>query len=357
MREIPSEWIEQMDALLGALESGPENAADEERLVEQLAAMDPHLLAFLIEQIAAQETPQAAALLELLAGHAQTPEPARAQAREGLRALAAHGVTAPAPGEPGFTAGFIQQARERGEQIMLLCWRQPDASLEAFVFLLDWRGDGLKDFYRTRSMTPDEWDQLVAHNADKGAPLVPLTLAEARAQLEAVLAESRRFSRPLPREYRLEQRAVEQRILEPSLPPPAARSFVTPDLEPAQVVAAYVAALHHRDYRLAAELLVPEQPARAGRSIVEAAAALQAELKHAPRRAEDVRTVATVRGAGESEQAEEASVEAHGTEVLVDRNGRRTQSPVHERYTLRRSEAQWRIAAIVRLTNELSYSP
>src|SRR5262249_23603076 len=149
--------------------------------------------------------------------------------------------------------------RERGEQILLLGWRLSGGEIEAFVFLLDWRGDGLKDFYATRRLTDAEWRQLVEHNTAKGAPLVEVTLAEGRALLEAVLAESRRFSRPLPREYKLTQGTIARRVLEVEEVPsaPRSRSYLAPDLAPEAVISAYAAALHYRDYALAAELLAP----------------------------------------------------------------------------------------------------
>src|SRR5690242_12802867 len=77
----------------------------------------------------------------------------------------------------------------------------PVGWVEALVFLLYWCGDGLKDFYRTRHMSDVEWHQLVEHNAAKGAPLAELTIPEARALLDAAQAESRRFSRPMTRDY------------------------------------------------------------------------------------------------------------------------------------------------------------
>ena len=44
----------------------------------------------------------------------------------------------------------------------MLCWRVPQGDYEAMVFLLDWRGDGLKDYYRTRRMreAEREWHSL-----------------------------------------------------------------------------------------------------------------------------------------------------------------------------------------------------
>ncbi|MGH2514990.1 MAG: hypothetical protein ACRDHP_04980, partial [Ktedonobacterales bacterium] len=186
-----------------------------------------------------------------------------------------------------------------------------------------------------------EWHELLEHNGQKGAPLVEISLAEGRALLDAALAESRRFSRPLPREYRREVNLIERRIVQTAAPASEPRSFVSPDLAPAAVVSAYTAALHYRDYALAADLLAPEHPLRAGRPVPETAAALAATLKHAPRRREEVQTEAV---AGTDAEDDMATVNATGSEVRVEPSGRRVESLVRERHTLRRLAPGWRIA-------------
>src|SRR5258708_22779141 len=197
MQNIPAAWLAQLDELLALSQTGPDGAQDT-RLVEQVAALNPDLLAFLIQQLAHDESAQAAALLELLAATPATPAEARGQARGALGALAERGITAAPPGEERFYAGWVQEGRERGEQILILGWRLADGDLEALVVLLDWRGDGLKDFYPTRRMNAGEWAALLEHHGQKSAPLAELTLAEARAPPEAGPAEGRRFSPPPP---------------------------------------------------------------------------------------------------------------------------------------------------------------
>src|SRR5262249_47886465 len=174
------------DALLALLQD-EQGATDEGRLANQLASLDPDFAAFVIERVAEQQTPEAAAFLELLAGQTFLPDALRAQSRAALAALVEQRVTtaAPPPGAERVLAGYVQQCRERGEQILLLGWRLPGGDIEAFVFLLDWRGDGLKDFYVTRRLTDAEWRQLVEHNSAKGASLVEVTLSEGRTLLEA----------------------------------------------------------------------------------------------------------------------------------------------------------------------------
>lgn len=352
MRNIPPEWLDQLDALMTAAE-GESDTAHDERLLAQLAQANPDLLAFLVEQLAAQASPQAANALELLAASAETPETVRTAARTAVDELASKGITAPPPGEERFYAGWVQQGRERGEQILILGWRVPDASLEALVFLLDWHGDGLKDFYRTRHMTEAEWRELLEHNGQKGAPLVEVSLAEGLTLIDAALAESRRFSRPMPREYRRESGIIGRRILEAAAPLVEMRSLIAPDLSPEDVVSAYVAALHYRDYMLITELLIPEHPLRAGRAIPEVVASLHAELKHAPRRRVEARTARVPMpeqsgAAAADNEADTAVVDAEGDEVRVEPNGRRVTNPIHERYTLRNTEVGWRIAAFAK---------
>src|SRR5262249_51760097 len=192
------------------------------------------------------------------------------------------------------------------------------------------------------------WRQLVEHKAAKGALLVEVTLGECHTLLEAVLAESQRFSRPLPREYKLTQRTIARRVLEaegaPSAPRSCSRSYLAPDLTPEAVVSAYAAALHYRDYALAAELLASGHPLRAGRSLEETTNALGAEQKPAPRREEEVQVTPVVEKTGEPDGRRR--LEAVGGQVAVERTGKRVRSAVRERYTLTRDGDRWAILAI-----------
>ena len=339
-------WLQQLDDLLATLDTHPDHpeSGQDAAFMERVAALDPDLQQFLVERMAEQDSPQAAAFLELLAAYTATPTPVRMAAREARDALAARGVIPASPGEERFLAGWAQQSRETGEQIMLLGWRMPAGGVEALVFLLDWRGDGLKDFYRTRDMSDAEWRQLVAHNAAKGAPLAELTLSDARALLEAAQAESRRFSRPMPRGYKLEARVIERRVLSAAPLPPDMPPYLRPDLAPEAIVTAYNDALHYRDYALAALLLHPDHPDRAGRTVEETATELRARLKHAPRREAGASVTRRPDGAAGARVTDEVRLEAQGMEVAVDTRGGRTRTPMSEIFVLRMSTDGWRIA-------------
>lgn len=345
MQETPPEWLRQLDELVAFL-SAEQDAAHETELVDRLSAFDPELLSFLVAQFGEQDSPQAATLLELIAAHPDVSEELHAESRARLDSLATRGIATPAPGVERFYAGWVQRGRERGEQILLLGWRVPDGDLEALVFLLDWRGDGLKDFYRTRRMNEAEWRELVAHNAGKGAPLVEVTLSDARALLEAALAESQRFSRPIPRDYKLESALIQRRILDNELPA-SPRTYVAPDLSPEDVVSAYIAALHFRDYRLAALLLDPEHTLRADRTLTETAEELRLQLKHTPRRAAEAEVTRVSEdddmSPADVNEVPRVTVQAEGTAVQVERNGRRVKHAVRERYVLRQSAESWLI--------------
>lgn len=349
MQQIPPEWLQQLDEILSLLEAQPE-AEQDKQLLSRVAALDPDLLAFLVEQLVGQQSPEAAALFDRLAAQPTTPEPVRERAKAALDTLAQQGIRPPKPGEESLYAGHVQEGRERGEQVLALGWRLPDSSLEAMVFLLDWRGDGLKDYYRTRSMTDAEWRELIAHNSTPEAPMVELRLPEAKALVEAAIAESRRFSRPLPREYRLDAALVDRRLLH-AVEATAAdtlRSFITPALSPEAVVRTYVAALHYRDYALAALLLAPDHRLRRERTLADAAEALRLELKHAPRREREVEARLTAPNEDHPEDASETSeveVETEGAEILVERSGKRKRQPVHETYRLRKLSQTWKIIA------------
>ncbi len=340
-------WQGELVALLNQIEAARSPEA-EAGVVARVAALDPDLQDFLLARLAEQDSPEAAAFLAALAAQASTPGALRARAREALDGMAARGIRPPAVGAERFHTGWVQEGRERGEQIMILGWRLPNADLEALVFLIDWRGDAVKDFYRTRSMGDAEWDTLVEHNGGKGAPLTEITLAEGRALLRAALAEAQRYSRPMPREYKLAQSLIQRRILDA----PAAnevgapRHFIGTYLSPEAVVSAYVEALHYRDYALAWELLAPDHPRRLGVDLAAGVDALRRELKPAPRRRAEVTTAVdsdVVQGAAE------ATVRADGAEEATERGGRRVRQPVRERYTLHRERDGWRIANIERL--------
>lgn len=341
MQEIPAQWLSELDEVLARLDQEPDTTPDA-GAIARLTALDPDLLTFLVSHFAEQDSPQAADTLEALALHPQTPEPVREHARSGLRALEERGIMPGASGTERFVAGWVQQGRERGEQILMLCWRMAPEDFEAMVFLLDWRGDGLKDFYRTRRMKDPEWQHLVEHNRSKGVPLVEIDLEQARALLAASLAESRRFSRSLPRDYKIETSIIERRLdtsREPAITPP---DFISTALSPEEVVAAYVSALHYRDYLLVAMLQDDTNALRAGRTREETAEELRKHFKHAPRRERDV-SVSRIEPT--DDEADEAVVEANGAQVTVEKTGRRLRQPVHERYVLKRN-GTWRVVSV-----------
>lgn len=341
MQQIPPHWLSELDEILPLLSEDSDDA-NNEQLISRMTSLDPDLLAFLISQFAEQDSPQAADALESLALRPDTPEAVREQAAVGLRMLAERGVTPSAPSAERFVSGWIQQSRERAEQILMLCWRLAEGEYEAFVLLLDWRGDGLKDFYRTRRMKEDEWLQLVEHNRDKGVPLVEVSLGEARALLAASLGESRRFSRPLPRDYKLDSSVIERRLNQTAESMPALPCFMSPSLSPEAVVTAYISALHYRDYLLAAMLLDESHPLREGRTVEETAEALRLNFKHTPRRERDAQvTIST----GNAENSLAAVVDAVGAQVVVEKTGRKTRQPVSERYTLKCNDA-WRVVSV-----------
>lgn len=339
-------WQDALLALLGELEAATTPSA-QAQVFARVAALEPDLQRFLIDNMLAQASPDAAAFLQALAVQPATPADVRAHARAASAALDEQGIAPPPTGQETFYQGWIQQGRERGEQIMLLGWRLGDGRLEALVFLLDWRGDGLKDFYRTREISSQEWRELVDHNSQKGAPLVAIALGAGRALLEDVLAEGKRFSRPVPRDFRLAEGLIEQRILSAAERPADAHSYINPALEPAAVVESYIEALHHRDYLLMWHLLAPEHLSRQPDPLA-GVEALRRQGKHAPRRRGGASIASPTPPASTAGETDTATVMAQSDEEKVEPNGRRVRLPVRERYTLRRGADGWRITAIER---------
>jgi hypothetical protein len=340
-------WQFDLTDLLAEIEAATTPAA-EARVLTRLTGMDADFQHFLVARMAEQTNAESATFLAALAAHPGTLADVRAAARAALDRLADQGIHSAATGQEEFYTGWVQQGRERGEQIMILGWRLPDTRIDACVFLLDWRGDGLKDFYRTRDLTLEEWRELVEHNGKKGAALAEISLAEGCALLDEALAEGKRFSRPVPREYKLAHDLIQNRIFDATPPADRARPFLAPDLTAEAAVRAYVAALHYRDYLLLYELLAIDHPASVAGSRAEAIEALRREHKHSPRRREDVRTTLLPTPTSSGDVAE-ATVDAEGEEELVEPSGRRTSHPVRERYALTRTSAGWRIARIERL--------
>ena len=157
-------WIQQLDGVLSNITS---SAADEVPLSlgEQLSSLDPQLLRMVVESAYTTSSPEAAALLVLIASQTGIDQTIRETARSYANELLHTGAEESIPAEDEFVAASIQQSRHEGEQILLTCWRIPDGRLEACVFLLNWRGDGLKDYYRTRGLAEPEWQQLREHTA------------------------------------------------------------------------------------------------------------------------------------------------------------------------------------------------
>ena len=87
-------------------------------------------------------------------------------------------------------------------------------------------------------------------------------------------------------------------------------------------------------------LLADAHPARTEHTPAQAADALRAELKHAPRREENVEIVPSKAAA---ERDDLRVLFATGAELEVQQSGKRVRTQVRERYTLARQGDAWRI--------------
>lgn len=342
MQQPPVEWLQQLDDILTASTG---DAEADEALVARVLELDPDFLQFLIDRVSEQETSQSAGFLAALVAQSAAPEAIREHARIALDTLEQQGIHPPISGEEQFYAGYVTESRERGEQIMLLGWQMPDSTIEALVFLLDWRTDGVRDFYRTRSMTLTEWQQLLAHNSEKGGSLVTISPAEARTLIEQAHEVRKRFSRPEPREYRLERQVIERRLFDGIVARPMTRTFLPVALSAEEIVRAYTNALHHRDYTLLAMLLAEDNVLRNGHELNETIANLQAQMKHQPRREEEA-VIVTEADSPDGHDSARTRFTVEGRAISVEKGGKRRAVPVRESVTLVLEPDGWRILSV-----------
>ena len=343
MNDSAQVWIQQLDGVLTNLTSTAPDAVSQS-LGEQLSSLDPQLLGMVVENAYTTASPEAAALLELIASQSGIERTVRETARKYATELSHAAAAQSLSTDDQFVAASVQESRHDGEQILLTCWRVPDGRFEACVFLLNWRGDGLKDYYRTRGLSEPEWLQLREHTEKKGPALRDVTPAECKALLLAAQAESQRFSRPSPREYKVDKSLIARRILRDDVPSDDSHVHTPVDLPAADVVRAYIAALHHRDYSLAGELLAQTHPMRAGKSLAEATDQLRQTLRHSPRR--EPATLLETLTTDLSNHVTAIRVRAESAETVIQPGGRKVTAPVRETFVLVHEDLGFRIESI-----------
>src|SRR5438270_12625514 len=156
-----------------------------------------------------------------------------------------------------FWKGFVTQSREEGEIQLILCWEQgfEYSEVRMLIFILDFWERGVKEFILDNSNKRNV-DTQIQHLRTQlpGVTLVDCTLAEARRLLDEALSVNKWRGTAPHKEYRHHQPTVNQLV---SLEGGEDRglTFISPNLEPDEVVATFVTAWALGDYGLTYDLL------------------------------------------------------------------------------------------------------
>ena len=209
---------------------------------------------------------------------------ARKEARRSLLRLRSMGIapvfslpalrTPAQPVQRTFFQGYVSQSRDQGEVQLALAWYENQAAgaVRGLVFSLEFWRAGIKDFVMTDTITPKRFERDYAgksRTADQ-APMLPITLAQARQLVHEALAINEWRKTPLPDEYKRHYVTIRDLLLnaqiseEDELAAAAEgdRPWIGRDLEPEEVIADFLGAWSFGDYGLAYDLLADEHAAR-----------------------------------------------------------------------------------------------
>ncbi|GCE20311.1 hypothetical protein [Dictyobacter kobayashii] len=233
----------------------------------------------LIKSLAKTNRAEAA---DVLAGiNAVSPQKeVRKEARRGLLRLGGSKVTphwtapiihAPAvqmnvANPPRFWQGFATQSREQGEVQISLCWEQGYDYGEARIItlVLDFWNDGIKDFF-SESGTKRHIEEHIReiHKLATEVDLIPCSLAEAKHMIEEALDVNAWHQTQPHAEYRSQLPTLNKLIFQAvEADAVSERTFVTPEMEPQEVVVNFIGAWSFGDYGLAYDLLTTNSPVR-----------------------------------------------------------------------------------------------
>lgn len=156
-----------------------------------------------------------------------------------------------------FWKGFVTQSREEGEMQLILCWEQgfEYSEVRMLVFILDFWERGVKEFILDNSNKRNV-DTQIQHLRTHlpGVTLVDCSLAEARRLLDEALSVNKWRGTAPHKEYRHHLPTVNQ-LLSGEGGEDRGLTFISPNLEPDEVVATFVTAWALGDYGLTYDLL------------------------------------------------------------------------------------------------------
>ena len=330
---------QQINMVIGAIR-GMESSDEIEAVIgSTFGTLDEETLRMLIKQLEGRGDAGAADLLMVLSA-VSTSRAGREEAQRALYALSLRGVQPKLKpsarlGEDLFYKGYVGLTREQGELPLILSWQRPDGNIQALVFLVDYWGLGLKNFYPTSNLTPDQFHDGLVGRHEKTAPMGEVSLAEGKCLVEEALLYNEWFDEPLPDEFHEYRYMIESKVLEAPVKPPRRRTFVNPEASPSDLVRY---SLKVPDFGLRYELLVATHPLRQKKSWRQYVEEQMAWLEHAQPRTLSVDVLAA------EEAGDRAVVTARWVqEMMVE--GQPTRQDDVLRFDFVREEGSWRIAA------------
>lgn len=171
-----------------------------------------------------------------------------------------------------FWKGLVTDTFESGEVHLMLSWEQGADYKQARMmgFLLDFWGGGVKDFFTevgSKRRIEDRIEQMRA--ITRNLNLTECSLGRGRSLIEDALAINRKHGTRPHRDYRLNESLVKQLVLEAAGADEDDEDdsdYITPGLEPAEVVTTFIEALFDSSYNFAYDLLSNDSALRDGLS-------------------------------------------------------------------------------------------
>ena len=265
-------------------------AADRAAAAQALAAIEdqPADIAFAFAGALGSKRTREAADVALAMAELSQHREARKEARRSLLRLRSMGIapvfalpalhTTAQPVQRVFFQGYVSQARDQGEVQLAVAWHENQAAgaVRGLVFSLEFWRAGVKDFSMTDTITPKRFERDYAgqsRTADQ-APMIPVTLAQARQLVQEALNINEWRKTPLPDEYKRHYPTIRDLLLnapiseeeEQAAAVEGDRPWIGRDLEPEEVVADFLGAWSFGDYGLAYDLLADEHAARHAQS-------------------------------------------------------------------------------------------
>ncbi|GCE13364.1 tetratricopeptide repeat protein [Tengunoibacter tsumagoiensis] len=171
---------------------------------------------------------------------------------------------------PRFWKGFVSQTRDEGEVQLILIWEQgyEYSEIRFLSFLLDYWQAGVKDFMAditSKTQVNERIRDLRSRIHQAGSDLVECTLAEGRRLLEEALSVNTWRAKQPHEDYRAALPQINKLLLQVPESEPGEdhqATFISPELEEAEVIINFLGGWSMGDYGLAYDLLAKESPVR-----------------------------------------------------------------------------------------------